>query len=346
MALNTAASFAVTDSTQVAEPRRAVQTLASQLGFSDERTGRAALIVSELATNLAKHAKQGEILMRPLQSPQGHRHGIELISLDKGPGIPDEARSRRDGFSTSGTLGHGLGAIARQADSVDLYSLPSGTILAARIWREPGLAEALDGSRLEIGVVQVSKAGESVCGDVCGWRMRPGRLSLFVADGLGHGVPAFEAADAGLAVFAKSHESNPARLIEDVHGALRATRGAAVATAGIDLERGTVAYAGLGNISGVILLAAGGRHSMVSHNGTAGHAAGRIQEFNYPLPSGAILVMYSDGLQSHWDLTSYPGIRTRSASVIAATIYRDFSRRRDDATVLVAKARPALTEKL
>ncbi len=346
MALNTTASFPVTEGTQVAEPRRAIQTLASQLAFSDERTGRAALIVSELATNLAKHAKQGEVLLRPLQSPHGQLQGIEVVALDKGPGIPDEARSRRDGFSTSGTLGHGLGAIERQADSIDIYSQPTGTIIAARIWRERALADEAGGTRLEVGAVRVSKTGESVCGDICGWRMRPGRLAIFVADGLGHGVPAFEAASAGLAVFGTSHESNPSRLIEDVHGALRPTRGAAVASAAIDLERGTVAYAGLGNIAGAILLAAGGRHSMVSHNGTAGHAAGRIQEFNYPMPSGAILVMCSDGLLSQWDLTAYPGIRTRSASIIAAALYRDYSRRRDDATVVVVKERPAFTEKL
>ena len=54
----------------------------------------------------------------------------------------------------------------------------------------------------------------------------------------------------------------------------------------IDLERRTATFAGLGNISGVVLHPTGARHSMVSHNGTAGHTAARIQEFHYPVPAG------------------------------------------------------------
>ena len=112
----------------------------------------------------------------------------------------------------------------------------------------------------------------------------------------------------------------------------------------VDIERGVATYAGLGNIAGAILLASGRRHSMVSHNGTAGHSAARIQEFNYPVAPGSIVVMCSDGLQTQWDLSSYPGIRTRSASIIAGVLYRDFSRRRDDVSVVVAKERPALPD--
>jgi hypothetical protein len=114
----------------------------------------------------------------------------------------------------------------------------------------------------------------------------------------------------------------------------------------VNLERGTATYAGLGNIAGAILLTNGGRHNLVSHNGTAGHTAARIQEFSYPVPGDSIVVMYSDGLTGHWDLTAYPGLRTRSPTIIAAVLYRDFSRRRDDVTVVVAKERPAVAEKL
>ena len=71
------------------------------------------------------------------------------------------------------------------------------------------------------------------------------------------------------------------------------------------------------------------------------HTAARIQEFHYPVPSGAIVVMFSDGLATQWDLKAYPGLQQRSASVIAGVLYRDFSRRRDDVTVVVARERHA-----
>jgi anti-sigma regulatory factor (Ser/Thr protein kinase) len=333
----------VTEITQVAEGRRLAQWLAARLGFSEERAGQAALIASELGTNLAKHARGGELLVRPLTEPDGEATGIELLALDKGPGMADAAR--RDGYSTTGTLGHGLGAIDRQADDLDIYTQPSGTVIAARIWREPRAASAAR-PRFDVGAVHVSKPGEDLCGDDWSWRQRDGRLALFLADGLGHGLHAHEAATAATRVFAGAYEHSPGRVIGDVHAALRPTRGAAVAMLAIDTDRGTGIFAGLGNITGMVVQPSGARHNMVSHNGTAGHSAARIQEFHYPVPPGATVILFSDGLSTHWDLSAYPGLTRRSPSLVAGILYRDFSRRRDDVTVVVARERSPIAEKL
>jgi anti-sigma regulatory factor (Ser/Thr protein kinase) len=346
MAMNVSCAFPVTDTNEVAGPRRAAVWLAEQLGFAEERTGRAALVVSELATNLVKHARSGEILMRALCDGAGERYGLEIAAVDKGPGMSDSALSRVDGHSTSGTLGHGLGAIERLSDTLDLYTHTSGTAIVSTLRREEsGTRGAVSAGRYDVGGVEVSKPGEEVCGDAWGWRTREGRLSLMVADGLGHGLHARDAAGAALDVFGRKHEDDPVNVVADVHAALRATRGAAVAMVAVNVERGITQYAGLGNISATILLPAGGRHSMVSHNGTAGHTAARIQQFQYPIPPGSVIVIASDGLSTHWDLSAYPGLRSRAASTIAAILYRDFSRRRDDVTVVVAKNRPSLAEK-
>jgi anti-sigma regulatory factor (Ser/Thr protein kinase) len=344
--MNATAAVPVTEIGQVGEPRRVVQRLAERLQFSTERAGRAALIVSELATNLAKHAVGGELLLCPVIDPDGKACGIDVLSLDRGPGITDEAESRRDGHSTAGSLGHGLGAVERLADSMDLYTHAKGTAIAARLWRERPEPPRVD-SRFEIGVAHVSKPGEDVCGDGWAWRARQARLAIFVADGLGHGLLAHEAAEAAVRTFDRSHESAPGDLIVEIHHALRPTRGAAVASLAIDLEREIARFAGLGNISGVILLPGGGRQHMVSHNGTAGHAMPpRAREFSYPVPRGSMLLLFSDGMSSHWNLDVYPGLRTRSAAVIAGVLYRDFSRRRDDVTIIVAKERRGDSAKL
>ena len=341
--MNVTSALPIGEPSQVAEGRRLVLWLASQLGFSEERAGQAALIATELGTNLAKHARGGELLVRPLTAADGERTGIEILSLDKGPGMPEETSARRDGYSTAGTLGHGLGAIQRQADQLDIYTQPSGTAIAARIWRERPPADTGQ-SRYEVGAVHVSKTGEDVCGDDWGLRQRNGRLTIFIADGLGHGLQAHDAATAAIQVFATGHEQPPRLLITDVHAALRPTRGAAVAMLAVDTERRTGTFAGLGNIAGQILLPSGGRHNMVSYNGTAGHSAGRIQEFTYPVPPQATIVMFSDGLSSHWDLSRYPGLAHRPAALIAGVLYRDFSRRRDDVTVVVARERRPIAE--
>lgn len=343
--MNVTGAIAVTEASQVAEGRRLALWLASTLDFQEERVGRAAIIASELATNLHKHARGGELLMRRLANAQGEFEGLEIVALDKGPGIPDVALSRRDGYSTTGTLGHGLGAVERQADAVELYTHTSGSVVVARLWRNKP-APTASHPRFQIGAVHVSYPGEQICGDDWAWRMRDDRLSIFIADGLGHGLPAHEAASVATRIFATAHESRPGRVIEDVHAALRPTRGAAVASLAIDVERRTATFAGLGNISGVVLHPAGGRHSMVSHNGTAGHTAARIQEFHYPVAADAIVVLFSDGLISHWDLRNYPGLQQRDPTVIAAVLYRDFSRRRDDVTVVVVRERTSVAEKL
>ncbi len=334
--MNTTLAFPVRDPSQVAEVRRAAARLAERLGFGETPAGRVALVVTELATNLAKHAEEGEILLRAIR--QFRPSGIEIVAVDRGPGIPDVAISRQDGFSTSGTLGQGLGAIGRQADVFELYTHTSGTVSVAQIWSEKRPVEA-NGPRLDIGAVQVSKPGEDICGDDWDWRLREERLVVLLADGLGHGLAAHDAARAATNSFAAGHEQEPSRIISDVHAALRSTRGAAAACLAVDIERGVARYCGVGNISSVVLPADGTRQGMVSHNGTAGQTVPRLQEFTYPVPHDAIIVMHSDGISTQWDLSGYPGIRRRHPSVIAGVLYRDFSRRRDDVTIVVAAGR-------
>jgi anti-sigma regulatory factor (Ser/Thr protein kinase) len=313
--------------------------LARHLDFSEAAAGRAALVVSELATNLVKHARGGEMLLRALPATDGTgQQGLEVVAIDRGPGIRDVALSSRDGHSTAGTLGHGLGAVGRQADFFDVYTQPSGTLAVARIWdRQPPPAST--GPRYLVGSVNVPKPGEDVCGDQWAWRLRDDRLAILLADGLGHGLLAHEAARAAVRVFEEAHEQSPGRVIDDIHAALRPTRGAAVAMLAVDTSRGTGSYCGLGNIASAILLASGARTSFVSQNGTAGHSTPRVQEFHYAVPSGSIIVMASDGLGTSWDLSAYPGLGARDPSLIAAALYRDFSRRRDDVTVVVARER-------
>jgi anti-sigma regulatory factor (Ser/Thr protein kinase) len=339
--MNPTAACPVEEASQIGHARRFATTLAERLAFSASRAGQVALVVSELATNLARYAQRGEILLRPIREDDSDSgpDGIEILAIDAGPGMPDAAVSRRDGHSTGGGLGQGLGAIERQSDFFQLYTRTSGTVALARLWREPHTAAVRP--RYEIGAVQVSKIGEDVCGDDWDWRMRNDRLAIMVADGLGHGLAAHEAARAAIRTFDQSHEQTPQLLMQDVHAALRATRGAAVAAIAIDLERGVARYSGVGNVSTVVFLATGTRQSLISHNGTAGHTAPRIQEFNYSVPPQSIVIMHSDGLGTHWDLAPYPGLRTRHPSVIAGVLYRDFSRRRDDVTVVVAKEREA-----
>ena len=163
-------------------------------------------------------------------------------------------------------------------------------------------------------------------------------LVLMVADGLGHGLLAAEAAQQAVEAFEQANADSPPAAIDDIHQALRGTRGAAVAVAALDTVAEQVTFCGLGNIAGAIVTSASVQH-MVSMNGTAGHEKPRIQPFEYRWPGGAILVMHSDGLATQWNLARYPHLLGRHPAVMAGVLYRDHGRGRDDVTVVVVRQR-------
>ena len=158
---------------------------------------------------------------------------------------------------------------------------------------------------------------------------------MLVADGLGHGPDAAEAAVEAVRLFHRFSGHRTPTLLDYIHGGLRATRGAAVSIARIEPAAAKVMFAGVGNVAGAI--ASGGElKRMVSMPGTAGHNVRKIQAFDYPFTSG-LIILHSDGIASSWTLDRYPNLAARHPTLIAAVLYRDLTRHRDDATVLVAK---------
>ncbi|MHA6757349.1 ATP-binding protein [Streptacidiphilus sp. PAMC 29251] len=156
--------------------RGAAAALARRIGLSEHRAGEVALAVSEVATNLAKHAVDGSLLLRVLRTDR--YAAVEFLALDAGPGITDLPAVMRDGISSVGTLGIGLGAITRLADTFDIYTLPGqGTVVTGRFWPRDDQefrADAAGGRLLagELAVAGVTRpiSGERVCGDA--WAAR------------------------------------------------------------------------------------------------------------------------------------------------------------------------------
>lgn len=331
----------VTESSQVGEARRIAAALAGTAGFDETERGKVALVATEAANNLVQHAAGGELVLRVLGRDQAD--GLEILSLDKGPGMRNVAECLRDGFSTAGTPGTGLGAILRLSDLFDIYSLPGmGTALLSRLRAKAPAARPQTGTGLEIGAVCLPKPGETVCGDAWDADDRGGRSRILVADGLGHGPAAAEASGEAVRVFRQNPAPGPAEILEAIHAALRGTRGAAAAAAEVDLTERTIRFAGIGNIAAAVV-SPGETRSMVSHNGIVGHQMRKVQEFVYPLPEGGMLVMASDGLTTQWRLDRYPGLLAKHPGLAAGVLYRDFNRGRDDVTVLAARPKRETT---
>lgn len=331
----------VPDADHAGTARREAEALARSAGFPAEDIGRTALVATELATNVGRHGGGGALLMRLVGSgDDGSSQGVELIAIDRGPGMRDVARSLQDGVSTYGSAGVGLGAIRRQSEEFDVYSLPApstpgqGTVVLSRLFAG---RRAPRGPAARLGVVSVPKPGELVCGDGVAVVRSDRVVALMVVDGLGHGVQAHEAATAAQRIFEGGALAPPAVALQRVHAGLRATRGAAVGIVNVDLAASAAAFAGVGNIAG--FAAAGGQlRRFVSMNGIAGHTAGQMREFLYPCDgAGLVIVLHSDGLGTNWSLDRYPALASRDPALIAAVLYRDLSRGRDDTTVAVLK---------
>lgn len=320
----------VHEESQAGEARRAAQILSKRVGLDEEEAARAAIVITEAARNLAKHAKEGQIIVRGVNDDWS---GIEMLAIDKGPGISSIAEAFRDGYSTSGTPGTGLGAIRRLSDDFDFYTQPErGTVLLARIRSKQSKAART----IVLSCICVPLHGEHACGDNWAIRRNGRTWMLMLADGLGHGAIAAEAADEAVHIFRSTSSANTADIFQDMHGALRATRGAAVGIANVSFDASEVRYVAVGNISGAVLTPSTVKQ-MVYSNGTVGAEMRRTpHDFSYPFPRGATLVMHSDGIAT-WHLERYPGLLAKDPGVIAGVLFRDFRRVRDDATVIVAR---------
>ena len=332
--LDTQLAFTICHASDIAAARRAGQKLALDLGFNESRAGSLALIVTEAGTNLLKHAGEGTLYLNVAQS-EGVP-GVDVLAVDKGPGIADLETCLRDGMSTAGTSGTGLGALRRLSNEFDVYSTPGdGALFFMRLWRDDPAPRLC---RVDVGALTVPLAGEDACGDGWGVACDGAGATLLAADGLGHGPNAAAASQAAIHELQHRPSSEPGRLVEAAHQALRITRGAALAAARIDFEADVVRFAGVGNI-GAYVIDGDSRRALVSHNGIAGHNMRKVQEFTVPCPPGALCILHSDGIQTQWDLDKYPGLLARSPALIAAMLMRDYIRRRDDAMVLVVRRR-------
>ncbi|WP_212824591.1 SpoIIE family protein phosphatase [Polymorphospora rubra] len=321
--------FRVEEASSASAVRRAAERLAAQIDLGAGPTAALAIAAAELTSNLVKHADEGVLLLRPVRADD--IAGVEIIAVDSGPGMVDLAYSARDGHSTAGTLGIGLGSIARQASWSDAHSVPGrGTVLAVQVWPGPAPAPGWAG-----GVVR-PLTGEMVSGDGFAVRVTQGRHQLLLCDGLGHGPLAAAATAAAVSAFHTAPAVPPAALVEHLHRALGHTRGAAVAVAELDAAAAVVRYAGLGNIAGVVI-DGNTRRGMVSMPGIAGHQRRVVREYDYALPRTGVVIMHSDGVADRWRADDYPGLLTRAPQLIAATMLRDAGVRRDDACVLVAR---------
>lgn len=322
--------FTLDNTSAVSRVRRQAAELAGRLGFSATRRGEVEIVVSELASNVVKHARGGDVALGILR-----RDGeavLRVVTIDSGPGSRDIEALVTDGVSTTGTLGIGLGAARRLASTLDLYSVPAvGTIADAHFHAEPGATAASDVAWL---TRPLGDAG--ACGDAVAKRDLPDGRLVMLADGLGHGPLAALASEKAAEVLSSSATTSPAALLTEMHRALGSTRGAAVAVVRVETAARRVVHASVGNVSGRLLGPARSR-TLPAQPGIVGHRMPRLREQVESLDGAQALVLHSDGLSDKWTVEDMPGVLGHGAGVLAAALLREAGVRRDDASVLTVR---------
>lgn len=328
-------SFDASDRSYFALIKKEAHALAVAHEFSEKRTAELDIIVAELTSNLYKYAKGGEILIGAFG--QNEATFIELICLDDGPGIADLSRVMADGYSTTNTMGHGLGSIKRLSDEFDIYSARgSGTILVSRVHKNERPGRKVRHPMQVRGIV-VAKPGESISGDGCYFKSSGNFFKMMLADGLGHGPEANLAVNEAVKAFKTCPFHSPVEIIRYIHPEVRKTRGLVGTIIVFNLENKTFSVAGVGNIS---LKMEGPLQSknQLSYNGIIGHnIPNTMNDLVQKLTDYNHFTLCSDGIKSRWDLQKYPGINRTDLTIQAAAIYKEFSRRTDDMSVLIVK---------
>lgn len=324
----------VKDLSYVGTARRAAREFGQMSGLSDVSLERLLVLTSELATNLAKHAGDGGEIIFDADSTYGSG-SVQVVSVDSGPGIVDVEAAMIDGVSGAGTLGAGLGSIKRLSDCFEISSNPGkGTVIVAHVAQQKEAKRTSHNNEcLRYGRLCVPHPKEARCGDGSSAFISDSIGCFLLVDSSGHGDPAFETSQMAIEVFQKDPSGDPRDIIRNIHQKLTGSRGAAIALAQIRPADEKLIFVGVGNVVARIFDRYCDR-GCVSTEGIVGSHFGSLKVFEYEWNKKCVFLMHSDGLKSSARIDC--GL-AKSASLMAAECYRDYSRGNDDASVIVVK---------
>lgn len=335
MVSNVHAVFKANDRSYFAILKKEIHAVAKHAGLNDRRTGEVDLILAEMATNLVKHGGGGQLLVKIIE--ENNIPGIEIISIDNGPGMVDVNKMIADGASTKNTLGLGLGTMKRLSNFFQVYSLKDwGTIVLARVFnREPPSYSKT--SRTEIKSVVIPKPGETACGDRFYSVSTRDHIKVFLGDGLGHGIEAEDVVKKAGQAFNECEETSPCEIIRYINTSVRKTRGLVGSVAVLNIKEKVWRLCGVGNIatrvSGPSFL-----KNYMAYNGIIGlNVPKTLNAQEIPYEKGQNLILCSDGIKSRWDLLKYTAITRYDLSILCAAILKDYTRNTDDTSVAAIK---------
>ncbi len=330
--------------------RQKAKHISASLGFSERKQAEITLLASELAQNHIDHHTQRGVIRINGQIINGTAY-LVLASLDEGPGIADVTNALSNGMSSSKGLGNGLGSIVRLSDDwaicsrkigplpcPDLEGLPlNQTIVSASFWAAPlfGACEA----RLDFSCLVRPFPGEDFCGDAPHIAAESNFVRITLVDALGHGKRAAESIETISEILdLLPARLDPHRVIQHMsHGLVNASRGVSAQVLRLDISRGIVDCAGIGNV-GTILYLDGIRYASINRPGilgswSTGSNERKIQRFEGT--SNILAFMYTDGIVSPPPIPKSAAAGAFSPLIWNQILFKPTASGLDDASLMV-----------
>ncbi|MCB9480472.1 MAG: SpoIIE family protein phosphatase [Desulfobacteraceae bacterium] len=316
-----------------------IRAVASRLNFSESKSNMILLAVSEIITNQLKFSIGAGIIQ--IWEHKKPNHCLDIFGYDMGPGIKNLSKAMTDGYSTSNTLGHGLGTIMRSSDLFEIYTKPekkdkkdiwNGTAVWCRFYpdKKPGKF-----SNINAGIYIRALNDDIYNGDFITFELIHKNLTWLHIDGVGHGKNAHASGE--IADKIAISKLSPEDIINTLNKNLYGKRMANGVSISLD-NSGNFLYSGYGNVLIKILTPSSGTQKSVHlQNRTIGENYMEIKSYKETLDQGDLLMTLSDGISESFNLSHYPGLLSRHPQMIAYLLGNLFSRRNDDKSLFIAK---------
>lgn len=310
------------------------RNIAENIGFNKNISEDIALVAKELATNLIKHAKCGTMILK-LLSKDG-KIGIEIDSIDTGPGIIDVNVAIRDGYSTVNSLGYGLGIINRIMDEFNVESSHQGTRIITKRWIKN--YNNNKNCPLKVGIASRAHPKMRLNGDTFIKKKWNHSLLVGIIDGLGHGQNAYYAAQTARKYILDHFDQPFENILKGVDRACRATRGVVMALARFDWDINEITFVSIGDVS-VRVINSPQKINFLIKRGIIGVSYIKPIINRKKWDNSYVLILYSDGISSKWRWEDFSYLFEKSPEIIAKEMLIKLGKENDDATVLIVRER-------
>ena len=319
--------------------RSKLRAISMRMGFADVVRERMELVCTEMLSNQQKYAR-GSGLMQIWESSLP-TPALDLFAIDYGPGIGDLGEAVADGFTTSGTLGHGLGTISRLSDDYGFFSLPDVHAVerpwhGTAVWARFSLDRSACLCGCQVGAFLRPYQDAPQNGDCIRVHCRGKALRWLHLDGLGHGEEAARAVQGVEDLVADDHSLVGG--LEAVSRALHGTRGAVGIMGELDPLANEARICGVGDMMAATV-GEEGRQNIPFAPGVLGHLHRSFERHDLLLGEQQLVITASDGLRRNWEVAIFAGLWRLHPQMIALFLGNVVGRNNDDKSVFVIRSK-------